>query len=398
MLFRSDAAADIFPEFGETATRVSPSTAMLANKTLTQKAFGSYSGENALAKLAEDYNTLLAAQKTHGGVPLQKLYDNIDTFRNEVELFKNVPKTTAEEKAYIQLQNAAASDRNAVFQNLFEGTGSDEEKLWKSYFKNYSDKIDNVMGFKTLFNKKESTEQFAKALVQPDNSERLVKLKEVLGEGSKEWDAFRGEWMDSFIQKHIDPNSGILLTADLKNSLKALGKDVVGQLLSTEEQGAMNKIIAKGNKIAFTDLLNTSTKASVQDLLPLTMIPQYAPSRFRGLWNLIAGRKDAADFLLDEGYLKAAREAGTKAERSAYLDARDFFQKMIDGMKPVKRTVTDPKTGKKVTYDVYVPLVRTGVRKGIDEMKREASDPQLNQTYSLKPPPTSEGSAPAPAF
>lgn len=383
----SEEASVAFDMFGSQAAEEMGrgATEQMAEKVLTQKAFGSYGGEKALMKLAEDYNVLLASQKAHGGIPLEKLYDNIKTFRNEVDLFKNVPKTTEEELVYTRLQNAAASDRNSAFETLFKGTNTEEEKLWTTYFKNYSDKIDKIMGFKKILNQKESAEQFAKALVQPDNSARIAKLKSVVGEGSKEWNSFRGEWIDSFIQSHIDPNSGVLLTADMNTSLKGLGKEVVNELLSKEEQGVMNKIIAKGNKIAFTDLLTTSTKASIQDLLPLTMIPQYAPSRFKGLWNLIAGRKDAADYLLDEGFLKAAREATTKKQRSALLEQRAFFQKMVDGMKPVKRTITDPKTGKKVTYDIYIPLVRTGVRKAVDEGRREADEGSNPATYSVMP-------------
>lgn len=385
----AEVAIDMFGEAGLKELErggTEAATSHMADKALTQKAFGSYSGEGALSKLAEDYNTLLASSRVNGGVPLDKLYDNINTFRNEVQLYKNVIKTPAEEVAYTKLQNAAASDRNEAFKRIFEGTGTEEEKMWKTYFENYSNKIDGILAFKSLFNKKESAEQFAKAIVQPENSERLVKLKSVLGDSSKEWNSFRGEWFDGFIQKHIDPNSGILLTADLKTSMKALGKDVVGELLSKEELGAVNKIIAKGNKIAFTDLLNTATKADIQDILPLTMIPQYAPSRFRGLWNLIAGRKDAADYLLDEGFLKAARNAGTKSDRSSFLAARDFFQKMVDGMKPVKRTITNPATGKKATYEIYIPVVRTPIRKTVDEARREAEDTTGGDaTYSVIP-------------
>lgn len=353
-----------------------------AEKAATTMAFGAENGDQTLKEMAEHYNSLLGAQRINKGVPMDTLRDFIEGYRNKLDLYKNIPKTGKEESAYLALKSAGMSDRNTMLNSLFEGSGLPEEKIWKQSFQTYASKIDDVLGFKTLFNKKESAEQFAKALVQPNNSERILKLKDVLGDGSKEWNAFRGEWLSDFIGKHIDTNSGVLLTGELNKTVKNLGKETVDALLSKEEQVSMRKLIAKGNKIAFTDLLNQEAKANIMDLLPITMISQYAPARVAGLWNLIQGKKAAADFLLDEGLLKAAAEASTKSEKNAILETMGFMRDMVDKMQTAKVTKVNPKTGKKATFDIYVPVVRKTAVQGLNDARTVAPISEDEYKYS----------------
>lgn len=349
-----EAALDMFGGDAVRAEQELATSAAMADKGRAQAAFGSLRAGQTADKLVDLYNSFLGAQRSQGGVPREQLYKTLDGVRAELDKFKDIVRTEGEERELIKVASALAGDRDNFFKQALDGSGTTEEKLWKQYFNEYSGKIEDVLQFNTLFAKKESAEQFAKALVQPNNSERIKNLKSVLVD-PKQWDNFRGAWLNTFLDGVTDPNSGVLLTGQILPALKHLGKETVDELMTKEEQIALKKLVAKGNKIAFRDLLDQETKAGVMDLLPLLPVQQYMPARISGLWKLFQGKKDTTDFLINEGLIDKAKAARSKVERNAWLETRDFLAEMVADMPIVKKVARDPKTGKRVEFDAYLP-------------------------------------------
>lgn len=349
-----EAALDMFGGKAVAEEQGQAVNAAMAESGRAQAAFGSLRGGPTADKLIQMYNSLLGAQKSRGGIPREQLYKTLDGVRAELDKFKDIVRTEGEERDLIRVASALSGDRDNFFKQALEGSGTSEEKLWRQHFDEYSGKIEDVLQFNTLFAKKESAEQFAKALVQPNNSERIKNLKSVLVD-PKQWDNFRGAWLNTFLDGVTDPNSGVLLTAQILPALKHLGKETVDELMTVPEQAALRKLVAKGNKIAFRDLLDQETKAGVMDLLPLLPVQQYMPARIGGIWKLFQGKKETTDFLINEGLIQKAKMAKTKVERNAWLETRDFLADMVKDMPVVKKVLTDPKTGKRVKFDAYLP-------------------------------------------
>jgi hypothetical protein len=344
-------AADMF---GEKAVRQAQDLGRAAEAS-TQSALGSVNGRRTLEMLCDQYNNLLSAQRSKGGVDIQTIFDFIDGYTEKAQFSKENPINKTQQELFKTLRNAAAGDRNAALQTLLHGTGSEEEKIFKSAYENYHQRIDDVLQFRRSFDKQESAAKFAEALVQPDNVERILKLKSILGENSKEWDSFRGEWIGKLFEDATDASSGILNTGKILESMKGYGSEVLGQLLSKEEQGAIRKAAVAASEIPFSDLISPREKQTLDAMIALSPVNQYPVTRFRTLWRVIAGNEQAAKYLTDEAFLKAARNATTKTERGQLLSTQRFFKEATDQMKPVNLTRTMA-NGKKKTVSVLVPI------------------------------------------
>lgn len=350
------------------ASRPVSSADQLSEKASTMHAFGSKNGEKTLQLFVDQYNGLLGAKNgADGGIALNTLMDFVDNYSHLSKYDKMNPGmyTPQEIAAFRQLRHAADGDRHQVFQQLFQGSGLPEEEIYQSAFKDYSSNIASVLQFRSQFNRQESASLFAKAMVQPEQVERLEGLRSILGADSPEWHSFRGEAIANLIDKSILPSSGILNGSHLLENMNHLGKDVMNTLLSKEEQGVMKKMAIATQRIGYTDLLSNNDKDVLEYVVALSPLRQFETSRMKVLWAMIGKNKLAADYLLNEGFMSAASRAPDKAAQTSILRAKRFMSEMVSKMQVATIDRVDPKTGVKKAIQIYVPTIKNAASQAL---------------------------------
>lgn len=316
----------------ETAIRAGDDGAVetLAQGATSQSAFGHSNGKQLLSDLIEDYNAFAAQQRVNGGSSMKELLDRTSKYQKAAsygDFIKNNEMNTAIQ----DVGKAAAMDRNRAFEQVLAGTA--EEKTWKASFKAFSNDIDRIEGFKKSILDKESGEMIAEAIFQPGNAQRLKDTKALLGADSEEWRLLRGRFIADKMEQAIDPATGIFDGAAFirSTSPQKLGKDFLNELGDVETLNRLRAVSKFSQSISTTDLITPKAEGDLMRLVGTVVGAVRNPMlAARYGFRMTGGNLQAVNYLLDEGYLKLAREATSKKAEQEILEALRLTQKMVD--------------------------------------------------------------------
>jgi hypothetical protein len=332
------------------------------------KAFNSSEGRAARQRLISDYNDMIDASNVAGGIPVETLLSNIRTFQENAKFGMKVGAPDAEVAAYRELQAAAAQDRHDAFTQILDYTKNPftgqveahampEAEIYFRAYNQYAEKMDDVMEFRTLFTQRKSAEAFAQALAEPGNAERIIKLKNVLGEHSKEFEVFKGEYLNQAVKKAVNAETGIFVPQVFARQFKNVGQDAVNAMFPVAEQKVIMSAAQAAEKIKTSDLVTPKEADAIKQMIMLAVGDTFKSTKVNYLYQMF-GRtsKKAADYLRDEAYLEAAKAAPTDEGRKAILASLAYFEDFLK-----KATVV--KIGGK---ERYVPTFR---RAGVQAVK-----------------------------
>jgi hypothetical protein len=347
------------------------------------KAFNSEQGKAGRDRLVSDYNNMLNASKTDGGIPLEALLSNVRGYQEAGDFAARMSAPDAEISAYRELQHAAGSDRHdAISQivntetNPFSGakevmSGASEKQIYQRAYQQYAQKMDDVMEFRNIFSQRKSAEAFTSALTENMNSARIDKLKGLLGEGSPEFQVFKSEYLNKTVQNAVEPTTGIFQPAVFARQFKQIGKDSVNSMFGAEEQKAILQTVRAAERIKTSDLVTREDSDAIKQFILLGAGDTFKSTKLNILWNLV-GRtsKRAADYLRDDLYLEAAKAAPTDEVRQSVLGGLAYYEEFLS-------KCTTVKVG---GQERYVPTIRKPVAQGMQEAVKSATSSQMPES------------------
>lgn len=344
------------------------------------KAFNSEQGRQGRERLMRDFNEMVNASKTDGGIPLDALFSNVRSYQEAADFAARMGAPDAEIAAYRELQHAAGTDRHdAISQivdtetNPFSGakevmTGASEKQIYQRAYKQYAEKMDDVMEFRTIFSQRKSAEAFTNALTEGMNSDRILKLKNLLGEGSPEFQVFKSEYLNKTVQNAVEPTTGIFQPQVFARQFKQMGKDSVNAMFSGEEQKAILQTVRAAERIKTSDLVTREDADAIKQFILLGAGDTFKSTKLNILWNLVARTsKRAADYLRDDLYLEAAKAAPTDEVRQSVLAGLAYYEEFLSKCTTVKVR----------GQERYVPAIRKAAAQSLQEVGKAVTDPGI---------------------
>jgi hypothetical protein len=278
-------------------------------------------GKTLMGHLADDYNRLVAEQ-AQGGIKAKELFDTT-SFYQDTSAFEQLFGTRATTISR-KVGAAAASDRDRMAMQLLTG---EEGDAFKAAYKEYTTKTDYLRDVEKLIRKEDNAQIVAEAVIRPRKAEDVSNFKKLFGgqrineAGVDEsaWGQVRSYFIDKLFNDHIDGSTGVLEAGKLMNTLKKYGDDVLNQVFEPGELGQIRKIAAQAGRIQTNDLMSGEQYAKViQGAIGATAISKMSPvSAARLFWGLSKPVPQAADYLLDQGFLDMARTM--EGPRKAWL-------------------------------------------------------------------------------
>ncbi|MCP3873385.1 MAG: hypothetical protein GY699_09565 [Desulfobacteraceae bacterium] len=345
----------MFKDYG---VQVDPVSFKATMPTEQVYAFGAEGGEGVLADVIKRYNEVLDTLmikdgQVTGGLSAKRMFDKTKQLGDTAfQRFAN--KQPKIGKVYKDLSKAASSDRNEMLNQVLKGT--EYEGFISDTYNKFSDEIDMTREFRNLFRSNKDSEKIIDAVIKPQNSETLMNLKGLLGEGSDEWNQFVSGWMNDLIEKNTSQTTGIFNADKFLSSIKRLGDKTRKVLITDEHFNKLRKQAVDYSKIETADLVKDAKAQGVLQSLyktivaPMAGIAQLPGTRAKAAWQLVKPNATAADYLLDDGFLKLAQEAQNRTEKRAWMKTREIFKNILANS-------TKAKVGNRTIY-VSTPAVR----------------------------------------
>lgn len=322
------------------------------------KPFGDESG-SVLKQVVDDYNMSLRGN----GMKMNQIFNNLDFYKNEAGYQKNLPD--AANGVYQRLRGALREDRDAALMQVLP-ENSAERKFATTAFGEFKDNIDEVRKLQKLANK--SPEKFADSLIAPKESGRVLQLKQVLGHDSEAFSNVKSAWYSKIVQKSVDPETGIVVGANLKKELDKYGPDVLNELMTPAQQNTIRALASRGEKIAYTDLIdNPGGNAFFKDLVRANISGvSTTEAKVRVLWSMFGSNKKVVKYLTNDGLLDLAKEIKDPQARSTTLKAAEWMAKIA--------RVSEVKTTSK-GVEILKPPFDVGVMGGlINAMEQQVDE------------------------
>lgn len=338
------------------------------------KPFGAAGGSPLMEQMASDYNRLLKEQ-AKGGVSAQELFDLTGFYQDKSSFDKDFgTKVTSQWK---QLQHASADDRNMAAGLVLRG--SPEEGAFTRAYQEFTDRTDALRQFEKVITKAEKNGgigAIADAVINKEKPEKIARFKALFGDGENfdsitgpVWSKVKGEWLNGLIQKNTSASSGIFDGAGMLAELKSYGKETLNQVLSGEEQAALKRLSLKASSIKTSDLAKPEEFA--RDLLGLPFFNRMmASTKASILWKLTKRDARAAEYLLDEGFMDAAR-ASTPDYRAVMLDTMQQYRNFYNAA--LRRKTA---TGREMLVDIPVATIKTSARATAPAVARDRMRPE----------------------
>ncbi|HUR99050.1 MAG TPA: hypothetical protein VMZ26_13370 [Pyrinomonadaceae bacterium] len=296
------------------------------------KPFGAPEGMSALKQLTDDYNNLV---RNNGTMDFRQLKNTLSFYEKPAGFEKELPSSV--EGAYRVLRGTLREERDRILPAVLEGTP--EGEFAKSAYADFSSKIDSIRDLQKLALKKDSPEKFAEALIQPKDSAGVKQLKFVFGPESPQFGAVRSSWFAGIVDKAVDKETGIVSGALLKREMGRYGDDVLGELLTKEQQNALTALASNAEKVSYAGLVkNPENKHFIQRATFAFLRGHDAnPSSYvHAVWSLFSNNKAAMDYMTNEGMLNLAKSLPRADQKSAAVQAANWLGKMTSASKVVK--------------------------------------------------------------
>lgn len=336
----------------------------------------------AVDKLADYYNRIAGEANGQAGTPLKQVFSDIDNLSKLSAFDKSTPVNADVRSLYRQVRNAAAQDRNAAINDLYQGSGLPNEKIWKDSFDKYSGNIDAISDFQSMFHSPQERELLVNTLSKsstPQKNEMLDGMKQVLGSESKEWNAFRGEVFSNLLERHTQ--NGVVDASGMAKFLTAPGNQpFITRVFSNEEKGVMNKMLMETQRINRGAGLDERGKGIVKAGMELLSHMGGKPIQVvKTMMGVLENNKEVVDYLVDDGFLEMAQTAEGPEAKRRILDAMRYADNLRSKMKIIDVPTTAEKT-KAAALRRYAPI----------------AGPALSAMIHQKLNPVSPGSAPIP--
>lgn len=259
----------------------------------------SKNGVSVIKDLVQDFNEL-SMLTYKGGVPPEKFFNRIRYWQSEAKFDKDLA-TPDIQALYKRLQHAGVKDRADYAQQVLD-PNSEAGKLFTAAYSDYSKKIGPLEQIRQLYQQTGSApERFVEAIIEPKNSTRLRQFKQLFGASSPEFRELKTHWLMSQIDKRVSPSTGLFNAEAFLNDLKSYGDDVMGELVTKEEFNRMKHLAYNLARVPTSDLTSQQVVDRSGDAIQLVAAGNsWAGARL--LTWLFQSRKEAADYLANEGY------------------------------------------------------------------------------------------------
>jgi len=298
------------------------------------KPFGITEGGPLLDRLVSDYNRLLTEGKA-GGVSAKDLYD-VTSFYQDSSGFEKTFGTRATTVAR-KIGYAAATDRDLVAAAALRG--HPQEQLLTRAFNEYYQRTDALKKIEKTIRTQQNPELVAQAIVRPKRAQDIRDFKRLFGDG-KSWDSAEGpvwntvksHWIDSLVQSHTDEATGLINAPALLKKMKGYGDETLREVFEPGELGEMRKLALQASKIQTSDLKKRAGFANFgQSIASLAVYKNLLPiNQARVLWNLTRSQPQAADYLMDEGFMQMVRSAPSGSARTGLAKMVSEYRSLYD--------------------------------------------------------------------
>jgi len=351
--------------FQDARVVVDPNTlkANIGPGTLT---LGSPNGKQALKGIVDQFNEIMDKTRAGGGLDLREMDDLKKSMFSLKQAWskgaQNLPKDKRIAAVVGKIHGGMATDRVSQIKTALKDTV--DGKSIDDAIGNFAESADDLKEFKKLFSRADSAEIAGDALIKKGNSERVIKLKNILGEESPEWKQFRATWLNQRMEDATSLTTGIFDAKQFIESIsdKRLGKEVRSQLMTDGDFRRMQKAATDFDRLGVTDI-NNSPKGQLAVEAMVSLISPFRNAQVRGGWALARGNASAADYLLDRGFVKMAEDAASVAEKREFLGARELLRTLVNNSRKVTK-------GGKEFY-ITTPAVRNILRAGIGDEQQE---------------------------
>jgi len=306
--------------------------------------FGAAGGESVIQKIAKHYNDIFK-ENAAGGLKPDEVFrytQLMQDFGDYAHIGPNLNPGLASKlnRSFRKVGEAASSDRDIMAATALQGRP--EQEMFTRAYTEYTTRIDPLRGLEKIIDQKESNEMLTKAIILPNNSERIRKFKQIVGD-DKEWNSItgpvwksvKGQWIQNLIESSSSPSTGIIDGNALLTGMQKLGKETLDEVLSKEEQGGIRKIALMMNKIKTSDLIRPEERTAELGKLPF--FSQLLPTtKANILWRLFKSDAKAADYMLEEGFMKQYRDAAPLLRREI-LETMTEFERLRAGARLVSK-------------------------------------------------------------
>jgi len=292
-------------------------------------------GITALNQISEQYNRILG--KIHdGNFGIEEMFDEAGSLAKGVDWdIQAGASKSALNRHFTDLSTMLASDKNIAAEQAAKGTKY--EGLVKGIMGNFSNRAKDLADIRNLATNKESQELFMDALVNRENSERLIKLQSMLGgEGSRHWKEFKSSWFARKMEKSIDPGTGIFNANKFLSTVSdaTLGGDTRKIMINNVDYGKLRVASRAFDETGVTEVLSKGGEQATKIIIGLNS--PFRAAKMGAVKKILAGNAHAADYLLDRGFVEMAEKAESRAAKMNILGAKQFIEQWVGNSKMVK--------------------------------------------------------------
>jgi len=332
--------------------------------------FGDQNGKRYLQGLVDDFNSLVDAQRSSGGINFNRLDQIIDKYQQLSKFDEKFNQSIDVINTFRNLQHAAGKDRNGYIVKGLKGTA--DESIVQKAFDDYSEVYSVVSPLRSKFDQVGTAEAFADALVRPNNAKEILALKTALGPDSSAFKEFASAALDKKIIKHTDLVDGFLDARKFYDDLASLGPETLDAI--GFDKTMMNKFKAAAiqfQRISMEELRTGPIKFDgALNLIRMVFGNQLSRNnaRLNAVYNLTKSNSNLADYMANEGFLKMAKESVSEAEKKQFVEMSFKFKDMLKNSAKVKRKIKG-KNGPDSYYYIPVsaPLIREGLATSVSE-------------------------------
>lgn len=216
--------------------------------------------------------------------------------------------------------------------------------------RDYADKIGLHRDLKDVFRTKEGTENIVNALIEGKGrvkGEGLVKLQELLGAGSQEFQDVRTAWFNQMYDKAIDPKFGIVKADVIEKELARLSAEASSALMTERQKQSLKFIAKKARAIQLASPATSTRDAQLVKNAAAVMFTNYSNPGIiaKTLWTLTSSNADVAKYLNREGLLEVITENPSIRKKlgSKAWAVMESFGALMDAARP--RSVSIPGKG-----------------------------------------------------
>lgn len=324
--------------------------------------------DSALQRLASTQNRLVANQAAQGGSHLESVFADIDNLSRYSKFDQASPMNPEAINLFRSVRNAAASDRNAFIDQLYQGSTSPNASVWKDSFKEYSSNIDAVTDLKAAFRSSQQRELMINSLnkaTSPEKLELLDNLKQVLGDNSKEWGALRGEIYSDIIDKHIGENGAFNASKFADYLTTKANQPFLSRVINKPDQGLLTRAALEASQISASNTLTNAQANSLSHVAGRLVDLMGDKLGVKALFKMTGGNAKMINYLTDDGFMTAYENAVGPEIKQNLLNARRLMSGVRDKMTLIPETPLE-KAGKSAQR--YVPLASGAAGNALDKL------------------------------